>query len=52
MGTHWSPHDSKAQEKYERGKAKAEMSAAKAKSEHEASIIAVGSSSAVEFRGD
>ena len=39
MGTHWSPHDSKAQERYRRGKAKAEMSAAKADSESEGSAI-------------
>ena len=49
MGTHWSPHDSKAQEKYKRGKGNAEVLAAKAKSELEASTVAVGISSAVEF---
>lgn len=49
MGTHWSPHDSKAEEKYKRGKATAEISAAKTKSEHEASTVAIGKSSAVEF---
>lgn len=42
MGTRWSPHDSKAQEKYKRGKENAETSAAKAKSELEASTVTVG----------
>ena len=49
MGTHWSPHDSKAQEKYQRSKANAEILAAKAELKNEASAIAVGSSSTVEY---
>ena len=49
MGTHWSPHDSRAQERYKRGKGNAEISAAKARSELEALTVAVGNSSAVQL---
>ena len=49
MGTRWSPHDSRAQEKYKRGKGNAEISVAKARSKLEALTVAVGNSSAVEL---
>lgn len=47
MGTRWSPHDSKAQAKYRKGKAMAEALAAKAISQAQTSGPAIGESSAV-----
>ena len=49
MGTHWSPFDERAQEKYKRGKVTAEISAAKKKLREEASAMVVGNSTAVEI---
>lgn len=49
MGTRWSPHDGKAQEKYLRGRATAEASAARKQLEDKTPEIAVGDSTAVEL---
>lgn len=45
MGTYWSPHDDKAQEKYSRSKVRAELAVSKKKD----SKISIGESSAVEL---
>lgn len=47
MGTSWSPYDSRAQAKYQRGRAAAEIVAAKAKLQAQESQPAVGTSTAV-----
>ena len=49
MGTHWSPLDDKAQEKYKRGKATAETSASKARSVEKGPQIDIGSSTGVDI---
>lgn len=51
MGTYWSPHDEKAQEKYRRGKATAEAkNAAAARAAAVAKdVVAIGTSNSVEF---
>lgn len=45
MGTYWSPHDDRAQEKYSRSKVRAELAVAKKKDNK----ISIGESSAVEL---
>ena len=45
MGTYWSPHDEKAQEKYSRSKVRAELAVSKKKD----GKISIGESSAVEL---
>ena len=45
MGTHWSPHDEKAQEKYSRSKLRAEVVASKKRD----SKVSTGESSAVQL---
>lgn len=50
MGTRWSPHDSRAQEKYRKGKANAEAVVARARLQNQAQELAaesVGKSTAV-----
>ena len=47
MGTHWSPFDELAQEKYKRGKLTAETSAARKRLVEMASDMTVGQSTAV-----
>ncbi len=49
MGTHWSPLDDKAQEKYKRGKATAEKSGLKARSAERAPQINMGNSTGVDI---
>ena len=49
MGTHWSPLDDKAQEKYKRGKATAESVALKAISTRKSPQTDVGDSTGVEI---
>ena len=49
MGTHWSPLDDKAQEKYKRGKATAESAALKAISTRKSPQTDVGDSTGVEI---
>lgn len=51
MGTSWSPYDSRAQAKYRRGKATAEVVAAKARLRAQESQPAVGASTAVSLGG-
>ncbi|CAL8580637.1 Sphingolipid C4-hydroxylase sur2 [Xanthoria parietina] len=51
MGTSWSPYDSRAQAKYRRGKASAEVVAAKARLRAQESQPAVGASTAVSLGG-
>ncbi|KAL8829966.1 MAG: hypothetical protein Q9170_005953 [Blastenia crenularia] len=46
MGTRWSPHDSKAQAKYQKGRATTEMVAAKARSKTQTTEPAIGESTA------
>ena len=48
MGTNWSPHDVKAQEKYRKGKATAETVIMKRRSGDPVSEMSFGSSTAVE----
>ena len=47
MGTSWSPHDSRAQAKYQKGKATAEVVAAKVKLRSQESQPTAGISTAV-----
>ncbi|KAL8710616.1 MAG: hypothetical protein Q9220_004840 [cf. Caloplaca sp. 1 TL-2023] len=47
MGTRWSPHDSKAQEKYRKGKAKAEAVIAKEQSQAPTPVPVSGKSTAI-----
>ena len=49
MGTHWSPLDDKAQDKYKRGKATAEKSASKARSAEKGPQITLGGSTGVDI---
>lgn len=49
MGTKWSPHDVLAQEKYEKGKTKAEVVAAKRRASDNTVDASVGESTAVEL---
>ena len=49
MGTHWSPLDEKAQEKYKRGKATAEKSALKLRSTERAPRMDVAKSTGVDI---
>ena len=49
MGTHWSPLDDKAQEKYKRGKATAENFALKAISAGRLSQTNIGDSTGVDI---
>ena len=49
MGTHWSPLDDKAQEKYKRGKATAEHSVSKAISTVRSPQTDIGDSTGVDI---
>ena len=49
MGTHWSPLDDKAQEKYTRGKAIAESAALKTISTRKSLQTVIGDSTGVEI---
>ena len=49
MGTHWSPLDENAQQKYKRGKAVAEIKAAEKKENSKASAVTAGDSTAIEI---
>ena len=49
MGTHWSPLDEKAQEKYKRGKATGEKSALKLRSTEKAPRMGVVKSTGLDI---
>lgn len=51
MGTSWNPYDSRAQAKYQRGKATAEAVTAKAKLRSQESTPALGTSTALGLEG-